>query len=83
MRARLTSWKACDGLSFPQLLHIIRHVLENLAVDSFCIRNIVAHEQVKLLNLNGVCYKDQALLPWIQHRRLTIFLLIAALILFA
>jgi hypothetical protein len=65
MRARLTSWKACDGLSFPHLLHRIRQVLANLAVDSFRIRNIVAHEQVKLPDLNGVCYKDQALLPWI------------------
>jgi hypothetical protein len=56
MRARLMFWKACDGLSFPHLLHIILQVLSNLASDSFCIRNIVAHEQVYLLDLrdNGL-----------------------------
>jgi hypothetical protein len=54
MRARLTSWKAFDGLSFPHLLHITRQVLANLASDSICICNIVAHEQVKLLDLKRV-----------------------------
>jgi hypothetical protein len=41
--------------------------LANLASDSFCIRNIVGPEQVNQLDLNGVCYKDQAFVAMDKH----------------